>query len=290
MGATSLVAEGREDEDRGQSICVYAFNTPCGYLVDSVWPAACVIHASLADLPGTVLARVPEQTTHFLFHCDLTHTSSLPMFRDLLIGRLQESGIVVLNGHVTDISKRALAAAAMSAGAGVLLAQPHGPGSELLFAKSNLNCGGIPERRAGLQSKTCAVASALAGAGQYALLERREVPTSWWSCDQIVIERFVTNKPGRFYRAYVCGRHVIVSRATSEATIKTMGCGRPRHNLMLDLESHECPETIVASPLHTVVDQVRRIIRQVGVHFGAVDVLEDDLGNAYVCDLNITPF
>lgn len=275
-----------------QHLTVYEWNAWDGYLIASLAGDAQRIPASLADTAENLFAMLRPGTRAFLFHLDLTYGAGLPAGRSDLIQALQASGCRVLNADLTDVSKREVQAVCRRVGARCLAASRAGAEDEMVIVKTNLNCHGRPEERlTGEQLERLVPPGAVAVLETYPVLRREAVADDLWDAGALSIERYVENRSGRFYRAYVAGTHIILSESATPGVIKKMGRGLPRTNYFAGDGSTAAGYGAAPSALiHEAFEQVRMVRQGFAMDFGAIDLVEDDQGSTYVCDVNPTPY
>ncbi len=183
----------------------------------------------------------------------------------------------VLNGAVTDISKRRLSANLVSPGDGYL-----GP----VVVKTNLNCGG--QREARLQDNGQAWAQLVRPLERLAPWHRRgrmtsscyrvfdcpaRVPRSVWSNPVWVVERFLPERRGDLY----CLR---TWTFLGDREMNSMCCAREPIIKSSNIVSRE--------PVAEVPDQLRRMRRELGFDYGKFDYVIVD-GQVILYDANRTP-
>src|SRR4051812_48250337 len=94
---------------------VYEWQAWTDFLITRIVPST-RITAGVLGSAARVLDAVPANARFFLFHVDCTVTHRFPRDRANLLSGLGRRGITVLNGSVTDISKRRLQATCVRAG------------------------------------------------------------------------------------------------------------------------------------------------------------------------------
>jgi hypothetical protein len=267
----------------GSVTAVYQWLTNDDFLVKALFPSAAVLEAHVFDDVNTVLSQLPSQRGGFLFHLNCTYTSRFPKSREALISAVQSRGHVVLNGRVTDISKRNIQKTASDSGLLTAAAGRDGDPEEMLFVKSNLNFGGnsegglTAEEREFLEVKP--TFELMWSSNQYLHMPRKRIDPSWWANPELVIERFIGNPQGIWYRAYIFGDRVAVCELSNPAAIKKVGESLLQRVWMPDDEG--APERIFGA--------LSAFLAGFGLDYGTVDVLVDESGAPYIIDVNSTP-
>jgi hypothetical protein len=273
---------------------VYEWHAWTDFLITRIVPAATRITASVLGGAAKVLAAVPPTAGVFLFHVDCTFSNRFPRDRANLIAGLDRRGITVWNGQVTDISKRHLQAVCVRAGMNTTATTASGDPREMVMIKTNLNSAGVRERyltwwqrwRLGIELN-----GMICGREDYRVMRRSEVPASWWLDETLVVERYISNAENVWFRASVFLDHLVISRARFAEPVKRMYQGSERTNSRFLIRDGAAAQTHddVAIPA-TVVNAIVPLLSQTALDFGTLDVACDDDGNAFVVDLNVTPF
>jgi len=282
--------EPRPPAARSGAYVVYEFRAWSEFLVTRVFPGAVRLRARPNDIARDVERRIPPEARYFLFHLDMSVTKAFPRGRAQLLRALRRRGVIPLNADVDDITKRSIQAACRRLDIPVASAPRRGADGELLIVKTNCNYGGEGERTIPRALRTRLGIGALSrdirGAADYRIIPREEVPEQWWTDDSLVVERYVSNRAHRFYRAYVVHERVVVSVVTNPSPIKKMTSGLPRQNHPLHLAEISAATSLPAG-LSSVL---ARVIRGMSLDYGAIDLVEDDAGVCYVIDVNTTPY
>ncbi len=275
-------------------IVAYDLSTWRGFLLPLVVPTLKRLRARPTETSAELfqrLRRIP--TTTFLFHVDLTDSSRCPPNRRQLCEGLMQRGWRVLNGDVTDISKRFVQAACSRAGLKVTAASAEGDPDELVIVKTNRNYGGKPEASISLAARALLRIRTEPVQGRadhgYVVCARRDVPRPVWRSPSLVVERYVNNRHNLFYRAYLLAGNVALSEAEEAAWVKTIGRAH-RHRLAFfsmtpqgDLKDDLDPDLVPAAVA------IARFVSTVRLDYGCLDLLRDESGNFYIVDVNPTP-
>jgi hypothetical protein len=120
-------------------------------------------------------------------------------------------------------------------------------------------------------------------------VERGGLQDSVWTDPAIVIERYVSNGENSFYRAYFCGKQVIIVKAFAPGIIKKLSNDPRDTNFVTDLE-HLKAGTDELPINGTLKRDVATFVEHTPVEFGCVDIVHDGHDNHYIVDLNLTPF
>jgi hypothetical protein len=277
----------------GDRLMVYEYRAWDGYLIQAILPGAHRITATLGESSNNVLSRMPDACDVFMFHVDLTLSARVPFGRDALVNELRTRGITVWNAGILDISKRAVQRACVRAGVASVAAPVDGDPDEFVLVKTNYNYHGIPEgeltvrqrRMLGYESPHDLPSRAET---DYRVVRRREVPAAIWVSPHWTVERYITNSTHRFYRAYLAGHAMVVSRAFDLSTVKKMSTGAGRENFFLKTAEAGHPPAAPAE-IESVAKITTRVARAAQMEYGAFDFVSDDHGRLYLIDINKTP-
>lgn len=252
------------------------------------------MRATVGETAADVVARLPEQATGFAFHINLTRSACLPVDRGVLVERLAATGIRPINAELVDISKRTVQRLCAEAGLPSAVASRDGDPNELLVVKTDCNYQAIKERSLSPDQRAAIgyddLPHELLGHRPYEYLVtcRKDVANRVWSAEYLVVERFVTNRSDRFYRVYVAGNAVVVSRVVDRSPFKKMPVGIPRESFYFaaDLTPVEgaAPAEVARVAVHA-----NRFAEAAHMDYGALDVVIDDEGGLFVIDANGTP-
>jgi hypothetical protein len=243
-----------------------------------------------------LVRRLPRRTNLLLVHLDISEDA--PFIADALdfVRTLSTCGVVALNCLSRDIRKRTVQARCKAYGIPHLAATRDGRADELLIVKTDLNSGGTREQLLPAQQKQKfnlpASIGRLNGPSGYFVKQRGELGADIWNDPDLVVERYVTNARGRFFRIYVAANAIVISEAFDHRDVKRMGGDLRRrnywfwrHDKLLNAYSDNTVELPAAllSTVGTFVDNFQ-------LDFGALDVVESETGDYYVVDVNKTPF
>ena len=220
-------------------IAIYQFSAWKGFLLPMIFPEAVRVNAFIDEWAEDVLIRLPDGIRFFAFHCNLSYTATIPYKRELLCAELRRRDITPINSLLTNISKSFIQSACCRLGLNTVTASPNGNPDEFLIAKTNLNYGGEnegdvdPKKRQliGIQSPS----AEFQGADRYRIFHRRDLPEVLWTHPDVVVENYISNKDDIFYRIYVLGSRLVISRVTDPAHIKKMPIGIERNSWFVDV-------------------------------------------------------
>ncbi|HEX2190540.1 MAG TPA: hypothetical protein VHG51_16650 [Longimicrobiaceae bacterium] len=278
-------------------VAVYGHVDSDAYLLNQVFPHAQRIRVRVGESGDEVLQRLPDGIRWFVFHVNLTYSDRVPTGRAALLASLRARGIEVLNGRVLDISKTTVQRACAGAGLGSTLAGRDGDPAQLVIVKTDCNCGGLSEvilKPADREILDLAHQPTPAWTRDYPVLPRGDVPPETWDAGDFVVERFVSNRSNRFFRAYVVRDRLVVSRVVDPEPVKRMPAGIPREDFFFTLEGPAAGRPVLVhadadDPPGDVAGDVARFCLSFGLDFGALDVVQDDDGASYIVDVNTTP-
>jgi hypothetical protein len=274
---------------------VYEYKAWSGYLVSAIAPYAARVEATLDDDSGRILASVTSEPAVFIFHINLTHSHRMPHDRQNLIAGLDARNILLRNSTCTDISKRAVQRYCVEAGLGSVTASREGDPDELLIVKTDYNFGGLREselteeelRRLGYVFSS----HARKGHGdEYAILRRSEIQPNVWTSTHWVVEKYISNSEHKFYRIYISGESIVVSRVIDRSNFKKMPEGITRSSTFMQRSDllNRCGSD--CSDDERAASEAVRLAQEAGIDFAALDAVVDDAGGLYFVDVNTTPY
>jgi len=277
----------------GRRLVVYEWCTGDRFLAQVLFPGAIRLMA-LSDAPADALvAHWPKGCDRLLFQVNLSRTERFPARRQELIRAVQERGVRVLNAHLDDIRKSTLHRMLARLGLNSAAASREGDGDEPLMVKTDFNYGGLYERLLSPEERRHLGVSAeeipISDWNDYRVMPRREVPDAFWSDPTLVIERFIDNPDGRFYRVYGVGDRVVIVEAHGTGAVKKISDDPRDVNYTADLARLAEIDRNGALPL-ALVRVIEAFLLGTGLDLGSFDIMDDGAGGFYVVDLNLTPF
>jgi hypothetical protein len=276
----------------GRGVVIYEWQAGEHFLAPQLLPAATCIHGAIDDSAAAVLAQLPPRTEAFLFQINLSRTARFPAGRQALVAELAARGVRVLNRSLTDIRKHTLHRLLRAAGLPSPAAGRRGRTDELLIVKTDFNYGGMCERlltpaqrrRLGLSPRPIG----LEDWADYRILPRGKMLDDWWHDETLVVERYIDNPRGEFFRVCVLGESVMVVKAYNECPIKKLN-DDPRDENFLIARSrlpHLGDNGFLSPDLLATID---RFLAAAGLDFGALDIVHDGR-RFFIVDLNATPY
>src|SRR6185369_5084851 len=179
-----------------------------------------------SDFPSAQFDRVCDSFNTVCFQINLSVRRRLPLGIRELTNRFVERGVYVVNGVVQDVRKSTLHAHLNAIGLASLKALPSGSADEILFVKTDLNYGGDLERWLPPEHIAAVgfadLISSDVGAYHYSTVKRDMARESIWTDPAIVVEKYVNNAEGSFYRVYFSGEQVIIVKAFAPGIIKKL--------------------------------------------------------------------
>lgn len=279
----------------GDSLSVYVYRSWDGFLAQRLFPDAHLVSWEPADTATRVIKGLSRNTRIFFFHLDFSDSRRVPLDRSELLSRLSDMNVAVWNGYYSNLSRRALQSTLRQLGLPAAAAGAAGSPEEILIVKTDPNYGGQAEARLsqserdrlGMEFK----AKTMVGPWSYRILARAELAPELWFDSDVVIERYVSNSEGSFYRAYVSGEVVILVKAFSDSEIKKVNgderdinCCFTRSELVGPVD--EAIATVFPSCLRNVIS---RFISSVSLKYCAIDIVHD-YTEYYIVDVNTTPW
>jgi hypothetical protein len=268
-----------------------------GYAIQMVQPHAMRIRVRHGEPAERVLAGVPHAARAVLMHVDASRTDGFVTRAPELWEALRARGTIALNGQATDIRKRTLQMRCDALGLPSAGAAREGAPDERVIIKTNLNSGGAPERQLGRVLGGLAnpfgadLNDTIRDASGYRVCRRDEVPAGAWNDSTLVIERFIENPDGIFFRVHTVGPATSVAEIWSEREVKkvTVGVRRRVNHLYWRTSAGDRAEGPSTDTAARVVALVRRVHAEIGIGFGAADCVMDANGTLVVVDVNKTP-
>ena len=278
------------------SICAYDWSNWDEFLIVSIWPKARRIRANFGETPQEVAARLPRKTKLLLIHLNLSVMAPFISDAGEFVDVLRQRNVGVLNSLPPDIRKRTIQSGCREFGLPTVVAPLSGPDDELLIVKTDLNSGGRRERLLSPTQK--AQFNLVADAGRmkhpddYFVSRRADLAADIWNDPTLVVERYVKNPFGRFFRVYVAVNAVVISEAYTDVLVKRMEGRIRRHNHFLWRQGGRiCDDSNVAAKLPPrLLDTAGAFLDHFHLDYGAIDVVESEAGEFYVIDLNKTPY
>ena len=265
-----------------------------GFLAQGLFPQATRLRARDDDSVESVLAGIPADATHFLFHISMTMSAGFPARRAEILAALAARGIKAINDRATDISKPFTQKLCASLGLPVALAERSLPADTPVIVKTSLNHGGKIERylpphvlaRLGMH-----LADPGIGPHNYRVMPAGEVPGPAWDDPALCIERFISNDAERYHRAYFWrDRLVLWEGINPQAIKKTFGDVSSRTSRFVLVDGRYRPTSGSEAGPQALLDQVAVFLPAIGLTFGTLDAVCDNEGRHYIIDVNATPF
>jgi hypothetical protein len=272
------------------SILVYHWQAWKHFFISGLVTNSCHVTARYEDGFQDLARHLTPNIRAVLFQVNLSYSEGFPANRARIAAALRRRKILVLNSEVQDISKRHLHRMLTRAGLRSTLALKSGPADETLFVKTNLNSGGVMERRylprplrkAFLPKKRCPIRNW----DDYYAVKRRDVAPSLWSNDSVVIERYVDNHDNTFFRVYAFGDAIIVVQGQTKQLIKKLMGRRNETSQFYTRGELLSGKTALSADLQHLL---QRFITCYPLAYFCIDIVHDGTAH-YVVDLNLTPY
>jgi hypothetical protein len=286
-------------ESPPEPVVVCEYDAWHGFMIEVLYPNAARVSVAPCDPASRILRAIPPSARGVIMHLNASVTRGFVDSEDELRTGLVGRGQRVLNLAAVDVRKSAVHGAYATLGLRSARAEREGPPAERLIVKTTLNYGGGPERA--MQERwrdraapfTAAVSGAVRGHLDYRVATRTELAESVWSDPSLVVERFVENPEGLFFRVYIAGPAAVVSTVWTDGEIKKLSTGiRRRHNYFSWMLG--TGETIAIGPASTHAERTLAATRQIagvlGLDFLGGDCVMDAQGQVFVVDVNKTPY
>lgn len=271
------------------SILIYHWQAWEDFYLSHLVDPACQIQAHYEEDFQSIDRHLKPNIRAVLFQINLSRADLFPERRRHMVGMLRRRGLVVLNTEVQDITKHNLHRMLKHAGLSALDASRSGPKDEMLFLKTNLNFGGMNEkrlppslRRIFLPSPPCPIR----GWDAYFVAKRCNVPPAYWSDPSIVIERYIANSEDSFYRVYGFGDAIVVVEGRAPQLIKKLLGRRDEPHFLLTRRQLLSQKTALPRELQGVL---KRFIAHYPLAYFCLDLVHDGHRH-YIIDLNLTPY
>jgi len=290
---SSLPATAQRVDSSLLSNCtIYEWYAWDGYMLPRIFPNGHRLQAKPLESLEGILERIPSSTLLFVFHLNFTNVHHFPLCRAQLCSELSRRGVRLLNAHVVDTSKRAIQSVCRTVGLRLLeTTSLAGAPNDVVIVKTNQNYGGFGEKQlSATESRALGLSSPcpLGGRWDYRIVHRDNVPTSWWNDPSLIVEDYVSNSTGLKYRSYFAGDNHILFATVGDHMIMRLSTNKLRqitYATRTELQSgsvHGYPVSLQLA-LINMIDYMK-------LDFGAIDFLEDDVGNTYVLDINTTTY
>lgn len=275
-------------------LAIYDWKTWHGFLLPIIFPEAIRIDAEPGESAESVSSRIPEGISHFAFHLCVSRTHRFPLNRDALVATLRRRGIKIVNAFIVDVTKRHIQFVNEQAGLTSSRVGFQGAKDERLILKSNYNYGAEAERRLTAEVRRMLeleeVPRLVENSRSYQVLARQDVPPCAWADPSVAVERFIENDAHMFFRVYVSGQHVAISRVRDSSTFKKMPIGIKRETAFLRRSARTL--RAVSLPFDCSPNLLRilgEFIYAFRLDFGALDVVHEDPDTFCIVDVNNTP-
>lgn len=271
------------------NILVYHWHAWKGFLISHLVADYCQVEAQYDDEIRNLEAHLTPNIRAVLFQVNLSCASHFPAHRQQLITALKKRNILVLNTDIEDITKRNLYHLLEKAGLKSTQANQTGAAKQLLFVKSNLNCGGVAEQRlpADLQKKLLPKNPPILGQGDdYFIVKRSDISPDLWKDTNIVIENYIYNNENSFFRVYGFGDSIVVVKAHSNGVIKKISGDDRDCNILLRKQHIISQRVELPTALQATI---KTFIAHYPLAYFCLDIIHDT-HDYYIIDLNLTPY
>jgi hypothetical protein len=276
--------------------CAYDWSGWKGSLLQTISPQARRILAKLGETPQRLAKRLPRRTKLLIVHLDISDNEPFIANAAEFARSLSERGVAVLNCLEADIRKRTVQACCKRYGLPSVTATPEGDADELVIVKTDLNSGGTREKQLsadhGGRFKVATRRGLVNGPSDYFVKKRADIGAEVWCDPELVVERYMTNPLGRFFRVYVAGKAIVISEAYDKTAVKRMGGDIRRHNYWLWREGESLRGHSGSNPdlPPALLSTAAIFIHRFRLDYGALDVVENENGEFHVVDVNKTPY
>lgn len=265
------------------------WNTRPDFLLRSLFPKAKVINAFNLDKKSLF----DELENYFnrkicIFHINLSVSKNIPKNRTWVLSALEELGFEIINNDVTDIRKSHIQNTLLYLNMPNTLIDTETLLNQKVIVKTNYNYGGISESMLTEKQRMDlgiinSVNSKISSFDQYYTCLLHEISNDTLNDQSLVVEKYIENKSNIFYRFYICGRKMVLSKVVNDNTIKKMLVGLQRTNYLTDDTMNDFDD------VKGIILGAQKFCKHIGLRFGAIDIVVDDINTPYIIDVNITP-
>ena len=267
------------------------------FLVKELSPTAVRIPIIPGESARRVAAAIAPSARVFIVHVDASRTDGILDGDVGLFERLETQGITTINAQATDVRKRTLHERCAERGLSSAVATRDGPPDERLIIKTNLNAAGAPERRLVnrvRQSDRFKVdlSDTLADTQGYLVCTRSEISERTWSDPTLVVERYLENPEGLFYRVYSLGPAAVVATICTDLLIKKLStrASRREYHFFWSAAGEDIPLSEPPEEARRALSVARRAAAAMHADFHATDCVMGADGTILPIDVNKTPF
>lgn len=270
------------------NVLIYHWHAWKGFLISHLVADYCQVEAKYDDGIQDLEVHLTPNILAVLFQVNLSCVSYFPAQRQQLIDAMKKRNILVLNTEIEDITKRNLYHLLERAGLKTTKANQTGAAEQLLFIKSNLNCGGVAEQRlpADLQKKLLPEDAILGRGDDYFMLKRSDICPELWKNTNIVIENYIYNHENSFFRVYGFGDSIVVVKAHSNGLIKKISGDDRDCNIFLRKQQLISQRVELPTALQATI---KTFITHYPLNYFCLDIIHDT-HDYYIIDLNLTPY
>ncbi len=276
----------------GENTIIYSNVNLDGYLINHLLPKATCILADFEDTAQAIMMRLPAECENFVFHINLSDSSSFPLDRPNLVDTFSARNIRVINAQLEDINRSSLHRDLEIMGLPCPRAKRTGSDEEPLFVKTNANWGGVAEARfyskigkpvpAGYPHPT------ISNQANYKRFHRCDVPSDYWKDARLVVESYISNVEESFFRVNVLLDAVVVTKSFSGDTIKNVAGGSADSNYITTrfrINEYDHPPEVPIKLLETL----EIFFQKYEIDYGNIDIVHDG-NDYYIIDINSTPW
>lgn len=297
----STFAEGRAGCSVSPTIPTHilTYNGWNGYLASGLYPKIPATELTFGSR-STILEQVvqsPKVSPIVLLHFNVSCWTGVIDNLDAFVKSVEQAGGTIWNSSIRDIRKSSIQKFAKSIGLSTTLISKNVDRFIDVIIKTNVNALGRPELRlddATLQKIGFETLrqSPVVEMSEYLVMPLQSVPSDMWNSPHLAIERFINCSEGLFYRVFFAGNRSILCEGRSDAQIKRMETASDRLDFSLrrDLAHDSITSALLGSLRKNVFKSATLFANAFGLDFGSLDLVVDDDKQAYVVDVNPTPY
>lgn len=268
------------------------------YLIQAVCADALRVAIQPGDSGPRLAKAIGRAARVVVMHIDASESEGFLEHESALYDSLAARRVVTLNARATDARKRTLHQRLATAGLPSAAASRTGPGDERVIIKTNLNAAGGPERRLAARGGwttdrlTRDLNDEVCDQEKYRVCRRDEVPSVAWLDPTLVIERYIENPEGAYFRVHGMGPATVVSQIWSDLAIKhqRLGARCREHSFFWTVDGEDIPIGPASAEAVRAAGVGRRAAHAMEMEFYGTDCVMDASGAIVAVDVNKTPY
>ena len=287
-----------ESQDRRGNLTVCTFNCERAYWIDEMFPEHFRIDLDMGQageqLAINILQHEPASKT-VLLHFDITDRNNILHRKDIFESILENEGFKIWNKNISTIRKSQIQKYNKILELNHTLIDKSLSKDSLVIIKSDLNAKGWPEqcyaKRSGHWKQQDALIRELLES-DYRVLRLADLDGDLVLRNNIVVERFITNRDNLIFMVFFCGERVAIFEAISSKQVRRMDNNSKCINYHLTTREGanqiEFREAIGGFQFEAFRSAVK-FANKFGLDYGNIQQVFDDHKQSYIVDVNPTP-